>query len=157
MTPVRQGPLAVPESEPRKPPRGAASARRAEATAAAALSRPTATTASTVETASGKAIKKRGSARRTREAQLAPPSTKIAQVRLQPDEVAALETVVQRLKLSSTSEALREGLRLLVREAAEVQAAEEIRTFYEGEQVPLPYGVVPATEAELRAADETRW
>jgi hypothetical protein len=83
--------------------------------------------------------------------------TKVAQVRLQPDEVAALEDVVRRLNLRSTSEALREGLRLLVREAAEVQAADEIRAFYAGEQVPLPDGVAPASEAELQAADEAQW
>ncbi|SCL15513.1 hypothetical protein [Micromonospora inyonensis] len=83
--------------------------------------------------------------------------TKIAQVRLQPDEVADLEMVVRHLNLGSTSEALREGLRLLVREAAEAQAADEIRAFYEGEQAPLPAGVAPATEAELQAADDTQW
>jgi Arc/MetJ-type ribon-helix-helix transcriptional regulator len=102
--------------------------------------------------------KKRSEPRPTRRrGQDGPSITKVAQVRLQPDEIAALEDVVRRLNLGSTSEALREGLRLLVREAAEVQAAEEIRAFYEGEQVPLPDGVAPATEAELQAADDAQW
>ncbi|WP_433687515.1 hypothetical protein ACQP0I_31205 [Micromonospora carbonacea] len=39
---------------------------------------------------------------------------------------------------------------------AEERAAEEIRTFYGGEQAPLPAGVAPATEAELRAADDAQ-
>ncbi|MGC5660437.1 hypothetical protein ACN261_08550 [Micromonospora sp. WMMD723] len=83
--------------------------------------------------------------------------TKVAQVRLQPDEVVNLEMVVRQLNLASTSEALREGLRLLVREAAEDQAAEEIRAYYKGEQAPRPAGVAPATEAELQAADDAQW
>lgn len=83
--------------------------------------------------------------------------TKVAQVRLQSDELAALHQAMRRLSLPSTSEALREGLRLLVREAAEVEAAEEIRAFYDGAPAPLPDGVVPPTDEELRAADEARW
>jgi Arc/MetJ-type ribon-helix-helix transcriptional regulator len=87
----------------------------------------------------------------------APSATKVAQVRLRPDEMAALEAVVRRMNLASNSEALREGLRLLIREAAELEAADEIRTHYAGDPVPLPDGVAPATDAELRAADEARW
>ncbi|WP_405115315.1 hypothetical protein OG559_12425 [Micromonospora sp. NBC_01405] len=106
--------------------------------------------------ASGKARKsaKRSERGKGRDAKA---GTKVAQVRLQPDEVANLEMVVRHLNLGSTSEALREGLRLLVREAAEEQAAEEIRAFYNGEPAPRPAGVIPATEAELKAADDAQW
>lgn len=64
---------------------------------------------------------------------------------------------MQQLHLSSTSEALREGIRLLTREAAEVAAAEDIRRFYGGRAAPVPEGVVPATDEELAAADAERW
>lgn len=64
---------------------------------------------------------------------------------------------MKQLHLSSTSEALREGIRLLVREAAEVAAAEDIRSFYGEQLAPLPEGVVPATEQELTAADAEQW
>jgi hypothetical protein len=57
------------------------------------------------------------------------------------------------LNLHSTSEALREGLRLLIRTAAEMRAATEIRTFYNGETAPVPEGVTPLTQEELEAAD----
>lgn len=91
-----------------------------------------------------------------------PPSTtlgvsKLAQVRLRPDEMAALRDVMRTLHLDSTSDALREGLRLLSREAAEVGAAEEIRAFYAGEPVPIPAGVTPVSDADLEAADESQW
>ncbi|MBC7303752.1 MAG: hypothetical protein H5T78_22735 [Nocardia sp.] len=69
----------------------------------------------------------------------------------------ALEQVMRTLHLESTSDALREGLRLLVREASEVNAAEEIRGFYEGELAPLPDGVVGPSDSELEAADEMQW
>ncbi|MEC4017227.1 hypothetical protein [Streptomyces sp. H27-D2] len=84
-------------------------------------------------------------------------ASKLAQVRLRPDEMAALHEVMQTLNLGSTSDALREGLRLLVREAAEVAASEEIRDFYQGATAPTPDGVVPASEEELAAADEADW
>ncbi|MEV5821870.1 hypothetical protein ABUL04_30350 [Micromonospora harpali] len=43
------------------------------------------------------------------------------------------------------------------RRAAEDQATEEeIRAFYSGEQTPRPAGIAPATEIELRPADD-RW
>ncbi|MEV6359013.1 hypothetical protein [Nocardia asteroides] len=61
------------------------------------------------------------------------------------------------LDLGSTSDALREGLRLLAREAAEVDAAEEIRAFYDDRHAPLPEGVVEPTDDELAAVDEMRW
>lgn len=69
----------------------------------------------------------------------------------------ALREVMHQLGLRSTSEVLREGLRLLVREAAEVAAAEEIRRFYGEQPVPLPDGVPPATRQELAAADAVQW
>jgi len=71
--------------------------------------------------------------------------------------MAALQEVVRRLNLASISEALREGLRLLLREAAEIEAADEIRAFYKDVEAPLPDGVVPATDAELEAADDIQW
>ncbi|MEV7345050.1 hypothetical protein [Streptomyces sp. NPDC093544] len=84
-------------------------------------------------------------------------STEVAQVRLRPDEMADLRLVMQSLNLTSVSDALREGLRLLSREAAEVAASEEIRAFYQGESAPTPAGVLPATTDELEAADEIEW
>ena len=84
-------------------------------------------------------------------------ATSVAQVRLRPDELEDLRQVMQTLKLHSLSDALREGLRLLSREAAEVAAAREIRDFYRGAQAPTPAGVLPATADELAAADETEW
>ncbi|MFC8517804.1 hypothetical protein [Streptomyces sp. NPDC057257] len=84
-------------------------------------------------------------------------STEVAQVRLRPDEMADLRLVMQSLKLPSVSDALREGLRLLSREAAEVAASEEIRAFYQGGPAPAPAGVLPATEEELTVADEIEW
>ncbi|MGK5446388.1 hypothetical protein [Streptomyces radiopugnans] len=84
-------------------------------------------------------------------------ATSVAQVRLRPDELADLQQVMQTLDLHSLSDALREGLRLLSREATEVAAAQEIRDFYHGAQAPTPAGVLPATADELAAADETEW
>ncbi len=71
--------------------------------------------------------------------------------------MAALQAVMHQLRLSSTSEALREGIRLLIREANELAAAEEISHFYGGRLAPLPQGVVPATAADLATADAARW
>jgi hypothetical protein len=84
-------------------------------------------------------------------------ASQVAQVRLQADEMAALREVMRQLRLASTSEALREGIRLLIRDAAELAAAESIRQFYGGSGAPLPDGVVEATAEELAAADEARW
>lgn len=78
-------------------------------------------------------------------------------MRLRPDEVDALHVVMRQLHLASTSEALREGIRLLTREAAEVAASDDIRSYYGGEPAPLPDGVVAPTEDELAAADAERW
>jgi hypothetical protein len=83
--------------------------------------------------------------------------SKLAQVRLRADEMATLREVMRTLDLPSTSDALREGLRLLSREAAEVAASNEVRSFYGDAVVPLPDGVAPATEEELSAADEIEW
>jgi hypothetical protein len=69
----------------------------------------------------------------------------------------ALQVVMRTLHLDSTSDALREGLRLLTREATEMDAAAEIRAFYAGKPAPMPEGAPPATEAELAAADEAQW
>lgn len=81
----------------------------------------------------------------------------LAQVRLQADDAEALQQAMRTLNLASTSDALREGLRLLVREAAEVGAAEEISSYYENRSAPLPEGAPAPSEDELRAADETEW
>ena len=84
-------------------------------------------------------------------------ASQVAQVRLQPDEWEALQEAMQQLRLSSTSEALREGLRLLTREAVEIAAAEGIRRFYGSDDAPRPDGVVPATKEDLAAADAEQW
>jgi hypothetical protein len=84
-------------------------------------------------------------------------SEKMAQVRLRADEAASLDHSMQVLQISSTSEALREGLRLLHREATEIEAAANIRAFYQGESAPLPDGVMPVDEADLLAADDSEW
>ncbi len=84
-------------------------------------------------------------------------ATSVAQVRLRPDELEDLQRVMQTLKLHSLSDALREGLRLLSREATEVAAAQEIRDFYQGAEAPTPSGVLPATADELATADESEW
>ncbi|MCB5170240.1 hypothetical protein LG634_36260 [Streptomyces bambusae] len=83
--------------------------------------------------------------------------SRLAQVRLRSDEVQALQEVMRTLNLKSTSDALREGLRLLAREASEVGAAEEIRTFYGRQGAPLPDGVTEPGDDELAAADEMEW
>jgi hypothetical protein len=78
-------------------------------------------------------------------------------VRLQAEEMVELRDVMRELSLSTTSEALREGIRLLVREAREIAAAREIQDFYGGKPAPLPEGVVPATQGELAAVDSEQW
>ena len=83
----------------------------------------------------------------------APSASSVAQVRLQADEMAELRDVMRQLSLTTTSDALREGIRLLVNEAREIAAAHEIQNFYGGGPAPLPDGVVPATPEELAAAD----
>lgn len=83
--------------------------------------------------------------------------SRLAQVRLRADEMVALRDVMRALNLSSTSDALREGLRLLAREAAEVSAVEKIRAFYGGDQAPPPDGTDAPSADELAAADKSRW
>jgi hypothetical protein len=110
---------------------------------------------------SGAAATKRTSttsrASQTRRKQGDSSATSVAQVRLRPDEMADLQQVMQILELHSLSDALREGLRLLSREATEVAASQEIRDFYQGAKAPTPTGVLPATADELAAADKTEW
>lgn len=84
-------------------------------------------------------------------------TARVAQVRLRAEEMAALQVVMRTMHLGSTSDALREGLRLLAREATEIDAAADIRAFYADVPAPLPDGVPPATDDELSAADEARW
>ncbi len=83
--------------------------------------------------------------------------SRLAQVRLRADEVDALQEVMRTLNLGSTSDALREGLRLLAREAAEVGAADELRAFYHGQPAPLPDGVTLVSEGEFEEADNMQW
>lgn len=84
-------------------------------------------------------------------------ATRVAQVRLRADEMDALTVAMRTLHLGSTSDALREGLRLLAREAAEINAAANIRAFHAAGPVPLPDGAAAPTDAELSAADAARW
>jgi hypothetical protein len=69
----------------------------------------------------------------------------------------ALHAVMRTMHLGSTSDALREGLRLLAREAAEIDATAEVSAFYAGRPAPLPDGVAPPTDDELAAADDSTW
>lgn len=70
--------------------------------------------------------------------------------------MAALRETMRTLNLNTTSDALREGLRLLSREAAEIEAAEQIQAFYDG-AAPVPAGVPPVCAADHEAADEAQW
>src|ERR1041384_2442426 len=82
---------------------------------------------------------------------------RLAQVRLRADEMEALQDVMRTLDLHSTSDALREGLRLLAREAAEIRLATEIREFYGPDGAPAPEADAVPTDAELAAADASEW
>lgn len=139
MTPVRQN------SSTRTDPR-AATARKPTGQAA--------TKAKTENRRSGQSVK---ASPARKQAGTRTGASHVAQVRLQADEMAALQAVMRQLRLPSTSEALREGIRLLVREASELAAAEEIRHFYGDAPAPVPDGVIRATEEELTAADAARW
>ena len=86
-----------------------------------------------------------------------PGPSRLAQVRLRTDEMETLRDVMRTLNLESTSDALRAGLRLLAQEAAELRAAEDIRSFYGGLPAPVPDGVILPDAAELAAADTTAW
>lgn len=87
---------------------------------------------------------------------LAKLATRPAQVRLRPDELTRLAHSMRVLQITSTSDALREGLRLLEREAYEEEAAADIRAFYHNQPAPLPDGIAPIDEDEMAAAD-TQW
>lgn len=80
-----------------------------------------------------------------------------AQVRLSPQDWESLARTMRTLGLDSTSDALREGLRLLHREAREIEAAREIRAFYGDRPAPPPEAAAPVTQADLDAADESEW
>ncbi|HEY5846585.1 MAG TPA: hypothetical protein VIT42_07330 [Microlunatus sp.] len=84
---------------------------------------PTAGSAAT----GGRGVPRVGSRRRT--AGSPGTASRVAQVRRAADDFAELEKVMRQLHLSSTSEALRAGIRLLVRDAAEVAAADDIGSF----------------------------
>jgi hypothetical protein len=131
---------------------GAGSARDTSTKRAKKAAAPTAAKASTPKARATKTSPARGGRR-----DAAPPASSVAQVRLQADEIAELRDAMRQLSLTSTSEALREGIRLLVNEARQIAAAHEIQTFYGGGTAPLPDGVVPATEEELAAADAEPW
>ncbi|MFI1654167.1 hypothetical protein ACH4ZU_04380 [Streptomyces sp. NPDC020472] len=76
-----------------------------------------------------------------------------AQVRLSRQDWADLKETMAILRLESTSDALREAIRLLHREARQIEAARNIARFYGegGAPGPLLDGLV--TEADLAAAD----
>lgn len=80
-----------------------------------------------------------------------------AQVRLSPREWESLTQTMRILDLGSTSEALREALRLLHREAREIEATREIRAFYGDRPSPTPEAAAPVTQADLDAADQSEW
>jgi hypothetical protein len=81
----------------------------------------------------------------------------IAQVRLGRDEWAELRETMKALGLSSTSQALREALRLLHREARHEAMAQGIEQYYHGEPAPPPEGALPVSIADLEAADRSEW
>lgn len=81
----------------------------------------------------------------------------IAQVRLGGAEWAELRETMKALGLSSTSEALREALRLLHREARREAMAQGIERYYHGEPAPAPEGVPPVSAADVEAADRYEW
>ncbi|RKN11462.1 hypothetical protein D7319_05850 [Streptomyces radicis] len=71
---------------------------------------------------------------------------RLAQVRLQADEVEALHQAMRTLHRASTSEALREGV------------APSRQGGGGGDPpAPLPEGALPPSEEEPREADETEW
>lgn len=83
--------------------------------------------------------------------------TSLAQVRLNNEEWHDLRETMTNLGLSSTSQALREALRLLHREARHQAMADDIEQYYGGEQAPVPDGVLPVSDADLEAADRAEW
>jgi hypothetical protein len=81
----------------------------------------------------------------------------IAQVRLGRNEWVELRETMKVLGLSSTSQALREALRLLHREARREAMAEGIERYYHGEPAPAPEGALPVSDADIEAADRSEW
>jgi hypothetical protein len=81
----------------------------------------------------------------------------VAQVRLGKDEWAELRETMKALGMSSTSQALREALRLLHREARRETMAHGIERYYHGEPAPPPEGVPPVSAADIEAADRSEW
>jgi hypothetical protein len=80
-----------------------------------------------------------------------------AQVRLSAQDWADLRETMQILDLETTSQALREAIRLLHREARQIQAAQSIAEFYAEGEPPLPVTDALVTEADLAAADRAEW
>ena len=80
------------------------------------------------------------------------------QTRLSGEAAAVYERDIEALGLDR-SEALRRGLRLLHREALEVQMAREVQHFYSGERAPLSevtanlYGAPERESTEASAVD----
>lgn len=81
----------------------------------------------------------------------------LAQVRLTDREWDELRATMRVLHIDSTSDALREAIRMLRREAAERSAAHEISSFYGGDPAPVPDGVLPVTREDLEAADRAEF
>jgi hypothetical protein len=79
-----------------------------------------------------------------------------AQVRLTQREWEDLVETMTLLRLESTSDALREGLRLLHHEAKAEAMARNISQYYRGSAPPLEGDPVPTFE-ELTAADSSEW
>jgi hypothetical protein len=80
-----------------------------------------------------------------------------AQVRLTSREWEDLQETMHLLSLESTSDALREGLRLLHYEAKAEAMARNISRYYGGDGAPPPEGDPVPTAEELAAADNTQW
>ncbi|MFJ9828891.1 MULTISPECIES: hypothetical protein [unclassified Streptomyces] len=76
-----------------------------------------------------------------------------AQVRLSRQDWADLRETMAILRLESTSDALREAIRLLHREARQIEAARNIARFYGEGGAPRPLLDELVTEADLAAAD----
>ncbi|MER5208422.1 hypothetical protein [Streptomyces sp. NPDC002825] len=76
-----------------------------------------------------------------------------AQVRLSRQDWADLRETMAILRLESTSDALREAIRLLHREARQIEAARNIARFYGEGGSPGPLLDELVTEADLAAAD----
>lgn len=81
----------------------------------------------------------------------------IAQVRLGRDEWTELRETMKTLGLTSTSQALREALRLLYREARREAMAHGIERYYRDEPAPPPEGALPVSAADIEAADRSEW